>query len=460
MGPSPLTVVPELPGRPFRAAGIGPAVCLAMFACACARTDPPDTTARAADLASAGPEAAAEAINDIDDEVAQLALLEALFIGHGDRFTRNQLCDRLASPGTRERCNELSRRPHLYLRGPSSEDSRVATDRSHCGDDCLGQDTPLRCAVRAAEEAVEAADAEPGRSCLCLEDARMRWECLFQTAEALVLARGILAYPTALELCESSGDFRVSCDEHLVQRLATPAPPLVGDGSEGWGERGEVARAIRRVHVQIAPREAARSVDRYWSAAFVEAFRDGVQVSPDLLGSLSKVARRHLRAALAWRLLELDTPRPADLEAQVEWLGRALAGEDVLGDVDSLEPASYAALRQAPPPPRSPETPEPIRYLNVDERAWSEDPAADLAICLLEASARLYPDRLGLLEQGGASEHAAVRRTAEHLLLVISSGDTPQGPGPMYVGTPGVAPSAWPTATPAPSSAEQEGVIR
>ena len=64
-----------------------------------------------------------------------------------------------------------------------------------------------------------------------------------------------------------------------------------------------------------------------------------------------------------------------------------------------------------------------IAYMATSRRLVAEDPAADLAICALEAAARQPPAYLPLLEEGARHPAEAVRRTAERLLRKVGAGD-------------------------------------
>ncbi len=178
-----------------------------------------------------------------------------------------------------------------------------------------------------------------------------------------------------------------------------------------------MALQIQIAHAQRDPQRASQRVDEYWSLAFMEAFRSSSHVAPGLADDLPSVARRQLRATLAWRMLAVGAPRPEGLDAQVEWLQRALAGEDVLAGTAPDTPISYDSSEAIPPaqPGQGQDSQRTTAYLGGDHRVWSKDPRADMAICLLEASARLHPQERGLLEEGLASRDRDVRATAERL---------------------------------------------
>jgi len=391
---------------PLRLLPLPAALVVLLCAAGCPSVDEQGSGPAAAELAALPADAAADAINAIDDEVAQLAMVEILFLEHGQALGGADLCAGLDRERVARRCSSLKERPHLLVDAGGA-----------CDDTCLRRDTPLACAREAAAAAVEADAPRPEDACGCVDAGRARDECRFEVAELLIEHQGIDGFERAHALCLDAGDYAGSCAEHLLLRLAADPPPLTTDGAAAWSERANHALRIRAVVATAGRRLLPDATDTYWSLSFREAMRGATGVAPEIVAALPVGAPRHLRAAAAWQLEQLDPDPDAGLDERVERLSSLLAGEATLPPGEAGD-ADYGALNAAPPPRREDRSPGAARvrttaYLGRDRRPYSIDERADLAICVVEAHLRQHGDRAGLLAEALAADDPALRQSAQ-----------------------------------------------
>ena len=374
---------------------------------------------RVAAIAGMEAEEAARTVNGLADEVEQLATVEALFLQHGTDLDAALFCSELDRYPVRQRCTSLRERPHLLAAGSEPAITEAAPKTRGCDSECLQRDTPLACAREVATAAVDADDEQPANVCDCLDAGRTRDECRFAVAEILVERRGVDGYEGALGLCIDSGEFGHSCAEHLLIRLAANPPPLSAEGAEAWAERIPVATRIGTEALGAERRLLEDPVDTYWSLSLMEAMRRSTAVAPEVADALPGGAQRHLRAAAAWRLEQLDPDPARSLDDQVGRLTKLLAGEALLPPPADVDTADYGPLGQPTPrqpvPPGAGFYPRSTVYLGRDRRAYSSDPWADMAICILEAQTRIHPGVTGPLEEALAADDPTLRWAAEQL---------------------------------------------
>jgi hypothetical protein len=162
-------------------------------------------------------------------------------------------------------------------------------------------------------------------------------------------------------------------------------------------------------------------VDHHWAQFTIASYRRAATVTGDPLVHLPPEAVPHIRAAAA---LTWVWQPDADAESLDAWVGEVA---DAL-ELRATEPHAGKGGRSDGTPdlpdlwgvPRA-EAPASVSYLGTSRRAVSQDPDADLAICVLEALARARPAHLGILAEGTTHTHSAVRWTAERLLSGVGS---------------------------------------
>jgi hypothetical protein len=351
------------------------------------------------------------------------------------------LCELLTAEGGQERCTRINGRPHLWMRPPLARDSapRAAGGPSPgtlelpatlvnsydaiplSANDCAQHVYPHTCYERLSQEAVLAGNPEDaGRACMLFEEEPWRSECFFQAAELRLKAPTAPAYADAVSLCLAAGDYRDNCIQHLFDLL----------GNFPKGEERMMEQILERsdfleIWTHLAPELLPDFQQIYWSRVINRGLVAELSTAHRATLLLPAEAQPHVRASTAWRLIILERPEARSLEG---WITR-------LGEV--LEPDSTVEL-PAPQvhPPMSPvidlwprDRPEDaempaIYYLGISRRTTDEDPEIDLALCVLEAAARIAaPGRISLLAEGRAHPHPKVRWTAERL----SQRPTPEG---------------------------------
>ncbi|MFT5679699.1 MAG: hypothetical protein ACI8RZ_000604 [Myxococcota bacterium] len=350
---------------------------------------------------------------------ARIVMVSALIAAYPEQLGADPdapLCAVLPEGGTRDRCGQLHSRPHLQLRTPSDKPttlrpgggpasnsirpsrpmtSRLA-DTPPSAHDCGEAPDLTGCLIAAAQEA-----SDPGEVVgLCGKITAESWrgECLFLAAEARVAGEPG-AYVDAASLCTLAAPFVQECHHHLIVSLAGQ-DDLSGVAAseallvETWGSRD--------------PYMAQITVDRLWSEAV------GNRVAVSLEGAragLPAHAQRHLQASVVAVLLAAEGAGAHDLAG---WVARS---EAVLADGAAVSEEARALVRAVERWPQDGPG-EAVRpatfYLGTARRTFSEDATTDLAICVLEAAARVAGGE-GLVAEGLVHPDEAVRWTAQRL---------------------------------------------
>jgi len=354
------------------------------------------------------PDVLVQALREVEQPEERIALFKRLLDAQPNLPL--QICAALPAGDAQTYCRHLNRRPHLHERqrprpviaprrkGPadteldnaSSVDNPIS--RLLPSGDCADATDARACLSMAARRAAEAGDLlAAARHCVGISGEKWSAECLFSSAEAGVEANGSRVYRLATDLCVASAPFRQHCHSHLVSVLARDTPaPTAPPGA--WAETREDADLIGAAWAGRDRRMGQLAVDRFWSEALHQSYT-GAQPVGNPAAHLPEAAQRHVRAAVAWRLVETGPARPwsawqddaraalahhvapvavapdlsvrADFPHIQDYWGRDDIGED-----------SIAATF----------------YLTTARRALSADPDEDLQICLLEALARAEGD--------------------------------------------------------------------
>lgn len=389
------------------------AVMAALVACDRPDSAPAPVPARIEDCADAAcqeawllarrdqPEAIRPALLAVPQPEARIALVQAL-LDAGVPIPADA-CATLPAGDAQRYCSRLNDRPHLYEAprpaaevsdriGPATTEldsvpalESALADAAPVLGDCAASPDVRACLSEAAHQrAVNGELMDAGARCLGISGKQWRAECLFHAAEAGVRARGSGVYAEATELCVAAAPFRQHCHSHLVSALAEDTP-LPSAPAAAWAETIADAERIGSAWEGRDPRLGALAVDRFWSEALHQSYIDAPATG--LLAELPAAALPHLRAAIAWRLVETRS-----FASWPDWVAAAEAAVDA-----APEPAAGA------PPPRErfphvrdlwgrdrgndAEVPATF-YMATARRALAASPGADLRICLLEALAR------------------------------------------------------------------------
>jgi hypothetical protein len=256
-------------------------------------------------------------------------------------------------------------------------------------------------------------------------------ECFFNAAEAMVRKEGPSAYPGAAELCLHSDRFKAQCLQHVLRSVSLWTPRSGDRSVDRWGTVLEAAEGIRSTWMGRDDFFAGIEVDRYGSSALLVSFLQSDPVTGDPLDFVPDEWKRHVRAAAAWRLLELEGGQERSL---AEWVTRL---EEVLADrvdasTDSPEKEALFHLkfdntwtRDAPGDGVIPAT----FFLGRARRPLSMDPEEDAAICILESAFRQGVQVKKLLADAGAHPSELVRWTGMHLVRDQADEKRPQKGG-------------------------------
>lgn len=393
------------------------------------------------------PDQAAALVDGVEDPVERVQLVEAVTTNRSQAI--RAFCDALEPSPARNRCQKRMDRPHLVAEGdagtrpgaadlpspysagkgqsfgpvtgrpsepapyPQSPFSALAPVDTPCAK----TPAPTSCVETLAAQAIRASDAERAyRICISMERDDLAWECLFQSAERAVRLHGSEAYGPAVDLCLASGTYTRRCLHHLGAWLAVAAPGATEGGADAWQPVLDAADAIEK-RWGGQPRQLP-ILDRYWSdvAAFTYDETDELVGNP--LDRLPEEAHPHLRAAAAFRALQLQPPSHRDLAGWSEHLGRSLSRRVTPGPVtppgDELPFRKIPDLWQRTLPEEASLT--RIHYLGTAYRAVVDEPVIDRTLCVLEAAARYEPRPLRLLLDAADHVDERVRWTAVRLL--------------------------------------------
>ena len=364
------------------------------------------------------------------------------------------LCNTYGSESTLGRCKRVKERSHLFSRlppprptvgrlGGGPANSRlypsirrespyweVEANTSVCTDEvdvngCLWRRAQNQAEQGAPEAAVSLCHAVPLDG---VPPPRWRSECLFLAAERLVFDRHHERYGDAVDLCMTAQLYRPNCLAHLLQNMGREAPKADFAAPEGWAYIQAVATSVRTAWQNDAVRDVM--VSRLWSEATGHAYVDVAAVTGDPLDYVPEVAVPHVRAAAAWRLLELEGRGEADVDAWVDRLEAALkqrgerSPDEAVAQVESKEnrPARFKGKTEMWSRDEGDDGKRPAElYLGTARRTTSTDLRTDLALVILEGAARMEPPWMELLKSGAAHSAEPVRWTAARLTRVLAA---------------------------------------
>lgn len=385
------------------------------------------------ELVASDPAAAAARINAAPDPLARTALLVALSDA-GAAFSP-ALCEALDAGSTRARCVVIVKRPHLTgnpavgardetrpAPGPAttfvvplgsvrSKYAEVPAAPADCGDSA-----PLECRQALAQTRLEEDDVVGAVGlCVGVPEERWRTECLFHLAEFAADQRTPASQSIMAELCLMSGEYVVRCYDHGARRLSGRTPPA-DSAVETWLPIVALADAITDFWADRDPAFGRFQEDRFWSYALLRSVNLQPIPTGCPLDAIPPNAARHLRSALALRILQDVVPLDAVLFQAEEALAAGLEAR--------IEPQPWDARRPTGghPAPRWARDQGPDRdvpatfHLGSGRRTFSDDPVLDGAIALVEAAAVLDPPRRRILEDSQTDPRQSVAWTATRLL--------------------------------------------
>ena len=404
----------------------------------CEPEDPATPGASVMAVADQGPSAVAEAIAALPAPEWKMAALMEYSKQYPQRLS--ELCPLIAEPGLQEECVRRQSRPHLWAAfetRPGSEvaigaDTRLAD--APASDLCTGSLDVAACAAMAATQAANDGDAQTAaQACALIPERISQHECRFLSAEAIVRNLGREGYGNGVALCDGAMSFRGPCMGHLIMRLAEKGPgagPESGSEPIGdkalWAEAIATAEEIRRTWEALDPEWVDPSLARYWSLVIARATLHTDAVHGGLLDLLPKALHTHVRAAVAWRVLRYSETPPSGLGAWVAHIEGILTSREAAPGLTSAraDATGFTGLTSLGQSEllRVPRYETVTTFMSRSRRLWSDDPAVDVAICVLEAAYRrprvLSDAALArLMDEGRAHPHPNVQWTACRLTL-------------------------------------------
>jgi hypothetical protein len=426
-----------------------------LSSCEPSESFPGDEWDRVAEMWEVDPAGALSALNDFKAPVEQLILLDKLM----DQDTSGVVkrCNEMLMDSTRERCLQVLQRRHLWDGAPPDKAQRaeymaelarsetvprtaagpstflldpkttsewwpltstpsVTCDKPFQSTSCVFQESKL------SVERIQPRDA--AAICgLLPEGSIWRAECMFGTAEHAVTLGGPTGYRDATNFCLLAERFSERCLLHVVRILATQAPPADQLTPGSWENMNKSLQALTDTWQQRAPDFLKWELDRFWSAALFLSYRQAKVVTGNLLDHVPPEWHRHVRAAAAWRLMELAGKRDYSLE---EWTGQLVEALGRREVVDRPAPAQETKserrdnLSWAPDitwirdKKKDGEVPATF-YLGRSRRPFSEDPGIDVTLCVLESGARQPTDFNQLVRDAALHPDPLVRWAGSHL---------------------------------------------
>ncbi|MCB9792059.1 MAG: HEAT repeat domain-containing protein [Alphaproteobacteria bacterium] len=411
-----------------------PLLLLALAGLGCDTADPlDDRRAELLALWEADPAAAERALAAVEDPIERQVLV--LHIAEQAPGRGEALCALLPVGPTQRRCERIQQRPHLRASAERIEDdAALGLAFSDAAQDpwvgvqpveapCPHPDLRVSCQNDAARVAAVAHEGPAAAAaCLALDEQRWRQECFFLAAEAWISGAGPAELAGGLPLCHGAGDFRDRCALHALLHVDRFVP--LGEQGRppgaGWEALLTLLGTLRTELAPWAPGLAEDLPGLAAARALRLAYAEVTELTGDPLSALPEALHPHVRAALAWRLWQLEGDSGRDLAAWEARLQAALAAR----------PGSGGALPAERPPPPAPleslwdsllpeEAALPrVRFLGRPWRLVHPDPAVDALIALLEVAGRHHraPGSRPLLEAALRHPEPFVRHTAARLL--------------------------------------------
>jgi hypothetical protein len=374
-------------------------------------------------------------VQALPDGPERLAAVQAVAEAHPG--SAGELCPTLPEGSARDRCKRINSRPHLWqidLADPEAGAQGAGKVFPHlvptgalvspwegvpgaaptCPDDM-----PARlCRAEASWAAALAGRADDAaRICLSIEEERWRFECFFEAAERIFEPPKRDRIGDAVSLCLGAGPYLGRCLGHLSTTVARSAPAAGAGERSAWERLNRHAKEARSVLDPLDPGLAARFTADAWARSLAVAYSTVPVVTGDPLDVVEPHAVPHVRAAAAWRLVQLEGSTDRSLAAWQALLEDALRARGSSEDWPPIAPPE--TLRFIDLWPEELPGEEQIQWAPLLvglKRALVRDPVADGAVCLLEAAAQDSRKHPTLFASALDSPQREVRWTAARLL--------------------------------------------
>lgn len=376
------------------------------------------------------PQAVVAAIATVEDPLERIALVEQV----ADRWPGQigVLCPLLPEGQARARCATQEQRLHLADQAELAEQDAAVALVAPAGVD-LSAKSPWRshppapvpcptelartsCQWQAAYAALSAGLVEQtGRACLAIDDARWQQECFFQAATLTLYQGAVPRVRGATELCLGSGDYLRYCLSTLTDRAVMGTPSASWPDPGGWSRLSADLSQLQQALRPLDPALADRLVHGAWSVALAGAYANVREVGGHPLRAAAPGAAPFVRAAAAWRLVQIEGDQARNLAEWTGLLDQALAQDALDLDAPAVEPWEDGMHHQRPTQPRPWGRFPRVPYLWLGERTFAEDPAVDAVICLVEAFGQHGEAQLPALDEALRSPVAEIQWTARQM---------------------------------------------
>lgn len=361
---------------------------------------------------ASSPENTFRELSEETNPIAVLAKVQYLIEKHPG--TTSLLCPLLKEASSKERCERLNERPHLWTEKKQKQTkAHPFHDQAPKQLSCSPAQTQHECISQQAIEAARLGNVqEVTKVCQNEQEEIWRGECYFSAAEALIKRKLAHGYSDATELCLAADPFIENCHNHLILELAQLAPSSYTSNKGDWRAVFSAANAVDSAWTWRDEQAANQAKARLWSEAIGEAYAQAKPVTGDPLEALPPELAPHIRSAAARRLLSIDAPDALPLNGWLKLLQEALL-QRKNGSAHRDREYKFIAAENLYLDKIS--GVDSIAYMATSERPTHSEEDLDLIFCILEAAARRPPHNKELISEATEHPNPFVQQRAKQL---------------------------------------------
>lgn len=326
----------------------------------------------------------------IPDPVVRTATVMAVVESHPHRS--RPLCRALPERHSRERCERINQRPHLWKQQPNQQSSKSYPPPSTEECTLSSHDTTCRSAkaIKLAVKSTEKALSE----CAAIEEDQWRSECSFLVAEQLMQNPASIdsRFKDVARACGLSA-FQKSCWHHSLISLCSDTTDWQWD----W-----IADLEHHLVQHTGPNLSPDLATHLWGLCIATRQLPLPQNPPQI--AQSNIRNRAAVELLRWA--DLPTSEPA------QWVSQLINGQTV---PKRTKPRGYLPDHDSWMGAKNAPSTAIESFLGRSHRFTFSDPETDAASALLEASLRIRPKLSSFVEWAREHPNETVRWRAQQL---------------------------------------------